>query len=103
MWWEGRATVSRVKRGYFLPAVVDDAQQAVLGEVAEGVHESSEELLVVLHTTPSVVVRVGVACSPKLQGKKLVASRSSIRSTVSTWGKATRSAASEAAFHGLVR
>ena len=61
--WEGGATVSWVKSSYLLPAVVDDAQQAVLGEVAEGVHESSEELPVVLQG-PSVVIRVGVACAP---------------------------------------
>ena len=41
---EGWATVSRLESGYLLPAVVDDAQHAVLGEVAEVVHESSEEL-----------------------------------------------------------
>ena len=37
---EGWATVSRVDSSYGLPAVVDDAQQAVLGEVAEVVHEA---------------------------------------------------------------
>ena len=61
MWLEGWATVSRVESGYCLPTVVDDAQQAVLGEVAKVVHESSEELLVALQG-PVVVVRVGMAC-----------------------------------------
>jgi len=60
---EGWATISRVGSSYGLPAVVDDAQQAVLGEVAEVVHESSEELPVVLQG-PGVVFRVSVACLP---------------------------------------
>ena len=60
---EGWATISRVGSSYGLPAVVDDAQQAVLGEVAEVVHEAFEELPVVLQR-PSIEVRVSVACSP---------------------------------------